>query len=622
MSMAGAARVVVRADKSLDELTFGFHPDQRALADRFRAQAGAFTYACAIRGDCLVFAYIDGLDVLRELVPAQRTWGFVFGFDDDASRTAVTAFIKRLKDQKTGANQQLTAEELQRRLEGKGFNKRALKSHQLRDLARLAAMPHGANFSVPGAGKTTVTLALNTVAMESDSRMLVVAPKAAFIAWEEVVADCFDASSGTIFRRLTEDRDEVIRTLRGGYPRLVVNYEMMVSVAPDIRRYLTAAPSHLVMDESHRIKAGAKSLRGEVALAIGSAATRRDILSGTPMPQGSNDIAAQADFAWPGEGVGRAIRQGTEPRVALAGRFVRTTKSELNLPPRHEQFVEVPMGEAQLALYGLVTQKALKQLQLAHGARSVPDARGAMHRMFQASVNPVLTGVAFDGPNAVFEAAVHEAAAAGGSPKILKAVELARQNAQLGRKTVIWTIYTETLRPLRNKLMDIGAVAIFGGNGQPGELTRDEAIARFTAASDSSMVLVANPMAASEGLSLHEVCHEAVYVDRSYNAAHFLQSIDRIHRLGLDPDTSTRIQILHSVTPEGIGNIDRSVGRRLERKVSSLRALLDDPDLAEIAMAEDDALNDGVGIDTLTDVDDIADLIVEIQGKALLGGGS
>jgi hypothetical protein len=31
---------------------------------------------------------------------------------------------------------------------------------------------------------------------------------------------------------------------------------------------------------------------------------------------------------------------------------------------------------------------------------------------------------------------------------------------------------------------------------------------------------------------LHKVCQNAIYVDRTFNAAHFLQSEDRIHRLG------------------------------------------------------------------------------------------
>ena len=41
-------------------------------------------------------------------------------------------------------------------------------------------------------------------------------------------------------------------------------------------------------------------------------------------------------------------------------------------------------------------------------------------------------------------------------------------------------------------------------------------------------------MSASEGISLHKVCKRALYLDRTYNAAQYLQSRDRIHRIGSD----------------------------------------------------------------------------------------
>ena len=43
---------------------------------------------------------------------------------------------------------------------------------------------------------------------------------------------------------------------------------------------------------------------------------------------------------------------------------------------------------------------------------------------------------------------------------------------------------------------------------------------------------MANPKACSESISLHKACHNAIYYDQNYNAAEFLQSLDRIHRVG------------------------------------------------------------------------------------------
>ena len=46
-------------------------------------------------------------------------------------------------------------------------------------------------------------------------------------------------------------------------------------------------------------------------------------------------------------------------------------------------------------------------------------------------------------------------------------------------------------------------------------------------------MLLTNPHTLAESVSLHSVCHDAVYFEYSYNLVHPLQSKDRIHRLGL-----------------------------------------------------------------------------------------
>ena len=88
------------------------------------------------------------------------------------------------------------------------------------------------------------------------------------------------------------------------------------------------------------------------------------------------------------------------------------------------------------------------------------------------------------------------------------------------------------------------------------------------------MVLVLNPAAASEAISLHKVCHHAIYVDRSFNAAHYLQSEDRIHRLGLGQDEAPTIEIV-----ECRGTIDEVINQRLTIKVNTMADALNDPSL-------------------------------------------
>ena len=92
----------------------------------------------------------------------------------------------------------------------------------------------------------------------------------------------------------------------------------------------------------------------------------------------------------------------------------------------------------------------------------------------------------------------------------------------------------------------------------------------------SCQVLITNPQTLGEGISLHHVCHDAVYLDRTYNAGHYLQSLDRIHRLGLDPKQKTNVFILQTKH-----TIDQVINFRLDTKISRMAEMLDDPGLVE-----------------------------------------
>src|SRR5450759_5187758 len=68
-----------------------------------------------------------------------------------------------------------------------------LTGFQHRDIERLLHLAHGANFSVPGAGKTRVALSVFVTRREADEirQMLVVCPKSAFESWVEEISICF-----------------------------------------------------------------------------------------------------------------------------------------------------------------------------------------------------------------------------------------------------------------------------------------------------------------------------------------------------------------------------------------------------------------------------------------------
>lgn len=83
-------------------------------------------------------------------------------------------------------------------------------------------------------------------------------------------------------------------------------------------------------------------------------------------------------------------------------------------------------------------------------------------------------------------------------------------------------------------------------------------------------MIIANPFAVSESISLHKACHNAIYMERSFNAAHFIQSKDRIHRYGLKPGTETNYYYLLSEK-----SIDEVIHNRLIEKETRLRDIIE-----------------------------------------------
>src|SRR5207302_805829 len=126
----------------------------------------------------------------------------------------------------------------------------------------------------------------------------------------------------------------------------------------------------------------------------------------------------------------------------------------------------------------------------------------------------------------------------GKAPKVEYACGRARQLARHGKKTLIWTSFVSNVELIAQRLADLGAVFIHGGVDAGDEADEETREGRIKAFHDDApiRVMVANPAAASEGISLHTVCQNSIYVDRTFNAAHYLQSEDRIHRLGLRKD--------------------------------------------------------------------------------------
>ena len=596
-----------------------------ALWDRIR-QSAADKSDLAIQENSISLPWPGVLSLIREFAPLQRKREFRFRPSQVAS-VEIEKFIRQYKSVKAAREAQppaLDEDEIHARLIKYGFTKRALRPFQMRDLKRLVALQNGANFSVPGAGKTTVTFALHLLTRQEDHKLLVVGPKSAFGAWSDVVGECIadDAPQWARepFRILTGDAALVRQGLLSESNRLVLNYEQLLSIPDLFNSYLAQNPVHLVLDESHRVKGGTAVKRGLVLLNAASLPVRRDILSGTPMPQSANDLRSQLEFLWPGAGLGIRIATGTPPREVITNLYVRTTKHELDLPAINRTFMPVEMGKGQRALYAVVRSEALRDLsslKSGSGVDVVKGPRRSVMRLLQLSSSPVLAASKMlnEAPQ-VDSGIIQQVLDDGPSPKMLAVRDHARKLAAEGRKTVIWSIFVGTIQQMSVLLADLNPAVVYGAvsSGSPDDPDSREGQLRRFHQDPTCMTFIANPAAVGEGISLHQVCHDAIYLDRSYSTTHYIQSIDRIHRLGLPPDTETNVYIFQTTVAKGLGCVDYSVSRRLANKVRAMERLLDDKDLHQIALDEEES---DEPIDYSTDREDLVDLIEELEGRAI-----
>ena len=497
---------------------------------------------------------------------------------------------------------QLTFEELNQRLQLAGFARR-LTQQQLRNVSKLGLLPAGATFSVPGAGKTTEALATFALRAEVGDRLLVIAPKNAFAAWDEQITKCLP-SFGHQFVRLRKT-DKIPLQLISDPRLMIIGYQQLARVKEAIANHLVGRRVHVFLDESHRIK-GQNNVSTDAVLSFSHLPVSKLVMSGTPMPQSVSDLLPQFRFLYP------EVQANEDTVVDLISPvYVRTNKGELNLPPVTRILKTLPMDPLQQRLYELMKSALAREAAEALTIKSKQAFRGlgrSIIRVMQFVSNPALLAheIAFAHSNEL-----SLALAEGRGPKLRYVLQRTRSLAREGKKVLIWSTFVENVEHIANSLQDLGAVYIHGGVDAGDENDDDtrEGKIRLFHDDPNVMVMVANPAAAAEGISLHTVCHHAIYLDRSFNAAQYLQSEDRIHRLGLPPDQDTTIEIV-----ECTGSVDQTVRQRLEFKVSQMAAALNDSGLkiSPVPIVSDDE-DDGYGASGL-DEGDIRELLAALGG--------
>jgi SNF2 family DNA or RNA helicase len=370
---------------------------------------------------------------------------------------------------------------------------------------------------------------------------------------------------------------------------------MAAADTEELRTFLQRHPAMLVLDESHNIKRLMGGKWSDAVLSLAPDAKRRVILSGTPIPNSLHDLWSQITFLWPHSELLGSREQfkywventstaADDIRAKLSPLYWRIRKSELGLPIPRFHPVRLEMKPYQKAIYNVLAAKVLAESVRAPTERVKLRMwrKARMVRLLQAASNPAL----LTKYSTEFEVPPVEAAGLPITelierypqyetpPKIDFTRDLVREIVGRDQKVIIWTVFVHNIETLSGVLHEFAPGTVYGG--VPKDETEDAVFNREQIINDfkysrGSKVLIANPPACAESVSLHKACHHAIYFDRTFNAAHYMQSLDRIHRVGLRSEDKINYYLL-----EMVDSIDEVIEARLEEKQRRMLALLED----------------------------------------------
>jgi SNF2 family DNA or RNA helicase len=520
--------------------------------------------------------------------------------------------------------------ELLERLAEYGWNteQRTLLPHQERGLVHAMSAVNAANFSVPGAGKTATALSVVAahLAMGHIDTIVVIGPLSCFRPWEHEtqialpgkldvrrVRGMQRAERARFWQRATEGQ------------LLLCSYATAASDQYEIEKLCRRLRVMLIADESHRVKRFRGGQWAPALVSIARPARVRMILTGTPMPQGPLDLWSQFNILWPGEeATGSRINYQARADAdfdsvinSLEPFFTRTPKAALGLTPPQIITRDVELEPVQREVYELIENRLRQAIPDAASWQDKLDAlrKARPIRLIQSASNPDLLNEEdgffrippVESPTGTLMERLHRYRQHGELPaKFLWALDKLDELKARDAKCVVWTNFVRNIDQFSWLVRERLDVPVFSIDGRvpaaedptvspADELdeTREARIDQFLDHEGCS-ILVANPAACAESISLHSHCHTAIYLDRTHDCARWLQSIDRIHRLGLPEGVTVEIHVPATVA-NGLPTIDALVDASLQRKSATMGQLLEGAELRGAQAPDQDTLDAAEG---------------------------
>lgn len=457
-----------------------------------------------------------------------------------------------------------------------------LYPHQRVAIAWILKQPYCFIADDMGLGKTlSVLTAFQEVQRtKSAELLLVICPNSLVLNWTEEVKRWMPELQSAITPDTKTARINFLKKIKEGILNpdvLVINYEeaRLVYVASELAELTASKKTFLCLDESQRVK-NPLSITFKAIVKLVKYCPRRVLLSGTPSPRDFSDLWSQQFLLDQGERFGSNYYEWLEQVAELGSKWsrfsvksfkpqavqeylyrfqellLRRKKTEvINLPPKIFMRRDLKLSGDQLVRYDQIREDLLVQLTNLEGEaykRSIDNILEQFLRAVQIASNPRIIDSTWKGEPV----------------KFLELDQIVEEAIAQEQKLVIWTNFTENIRELVVRYKEYQARPYYG---EIKPVDRQKYVNEFQSSeAGRAKILIAIPAAGGVGINL-TAASSAVYLDKTWNAEHWLQSIDRIYRIG--QTNSVNIISLNACS------IDYIISKNLKKKQELLNQVMD-----------------------------------------------
>lgn len=488
---------------------------------------------------------------------------------------------------------------------------RSLREKQMWDSFYMFTMKKASNFSVPGSGKTSSVLGVFAFLQYKNivDKIVMIGPKNSFGSWIDEFRNCFGYKKSlklfNIHDYTSTEKKRAILYETYDKNLLLFNYESLKSIRNELSQIIDNK-TLLVFDEVHKVKA-IQGERADNALFISKNANYTIAMTGTPIPNSYADIRNILNILYPNEYddfFGFTESQLKNPagndivdiNSKLQPFFCRTTKHQLLVPESNEDiFIKTKSEDIENQIFNILLMKYAK------------NKLALIIRLLQLESNPKMLLKAINEGGEDFsdilytlgevedveyknysEDIVSLINSIDKTKKFETCIEQASTIVNDNKSCIIWCVFVDSILRIEQELCKKGIkVRCIYGNTNSDE--RDEILKKFR--NKEIDILITNPHTLAESVSLHSVCHDAIYFEYSYNLVHLLQSKDRIHRLGLPKNQYTQYYYLQNFftnIDEQPYSLDEKIYERLMEKEQVMLDAIENNTLEPITTTQND----------------------------------